>query len=217
MFTGIIEEIGRVQTIQSFGNRAVLTIAAHTVLDALKIGDSIAVNGACLTATSVLFNSFSADVSPETFQVTNLAMLPSGACVNLERALKVSDRLHGHLVQGHVDSTAPILELRQTGDVFVLTISIPEQIRRYLVVKGSIAVDGISLTINACNDTSFTCMIIPHTIQQTTLKLRQVGDLVNLESDVIGRYVEKLMGFRQDQPAQTRGIDLEMLREHGWT
>jgi len=216
MFTGIIEEIGTIQTIRQLGNRASLTIVAHIVPDDLEIGDSIAVNGACLTATEISSNSFSADVSPETLRVTNLGTLCAGARVNLERALRVSDRLHGHLVQGHVDDTARILVIRQDGDTLILTISIPESIRQYIVTKGSIAVDGISLTINACDDKRFTCTIIPHTVKRTTLGFRKAGDVVNLESDIIGRYVEQLMRYRQDDCTEKRTIDMNMLREYGW-
>ncbi len=216
MFTGIIEEVGVVQAIHLSGNQARIRIAVHTVLEDLKIGDSIAVNGACLTATEVSSNSFSADVSSETLRVTNLGTLHSGSRVNLERALRASDRLGGHLVQGHVDDTAKILAIRKDGDTLVFTISVPESIRQYIVTKGSIAVDGISLTINACNDKSFTCTIIPHTVQQTTLGFKKVGDIINLESDIIGRYVEKLMRYRQDSPAEKRVIDMEMLKEYGW-
>jgi riboflavin synthase len=217
MFTGIIEEVGIIQTIQSLGNRAFLTITARTVLDDLKVDDSIAVNGACLTVTAVSSNSFSADVSPETLRVTNLGTLQSGSRVNLERALRVSDRLHGHLVQGHVDSIAQILEMRRDGDTLILTISVPESIHQYLVVKGSIAVDGISLTINTCDHKRFTCTIIPHTVEQTTLGLRKVGDIVNLEIDIIGKYVEKLMMHgHQDRSVKKQVIDMEMLKEYGW-
>lgn len=217
MFTGIIEEVGVVQTVKLLGNRACISIEAYLVVEDLNIGDSIAVNGACLTATAVSRTSFSADVSRETLQVTNLVSLGPKSRVNLERALRVSDRLGGHLVQGHVDETAKILAMQKDGDTVILTVSVPERLRRYIVTKGSIAVDGISLTVNACDDTHFTCTIIPYTIEQTNLRFRKVGDIVNLESDIIGRYVEKLMGFSQDDPQTTRRtIDYEMLKDYGW-
>ena len=128
----------------------------------------------------------------------------------------MNGRLDGHLVLGHVDDTASILGIQQEKDTFILTVSIPESIRRYVVKKGSIAVDGISLTVNACDEKSFTCTIIPHTAKQTILSIRKVGDLVNLESDILGRYIEKLMLSSQDTPQNTRTIDYNMLKEYGW-
>jgi len=216
MFTGIIEEIGVVQAVKLWGNQARISIEAHFVVEDLKIGDSIAVNGVCLTATTVSKNSFSADVSRETLRVTNLGNLHLKSQANLERALRVSDRLGGHLVQGHVDDTARILAMQKDGDTLILTVSLPESIRRYIVPKGSIAIDGISLTVNACDDKSFTCTIIPYTLEQTNLSFRKVGDVVNLESDIIGRYLEKLMFSRQNIPENTRPIDYSMLEEYGW-
>jgi riboflavin synthase len=216
MFTGIIEEVGVVQAVKFLGNRSIIRIEAYTVLEDLKIGDSIAVNGACLTATDVSKNAFSADVSQETLRVTNLGNLRPKSHVNLERALRVSDRLDGHLVQGHVDDTAKILSMQKAGYTFILSISVPESIRRYIVTKGSIAIDGISLTVNTCDDKRFTCTIIPHTVKQTNLRLRKVGDIVNLESDIIGRYVERLMSSRQDVQQNKRIIDYNMLKEYGW-
>ena len=216
MFTGIIEEIGVVQAVKLLGNRACITIEAHTVLEDVKIGDSIAVNGVCLTATEVSKNALSADVSRETLRGTNLGSLRPKSLVNLERALRVSDRLDGHLVQGHVDDTAKILAMQKDGDTLILSVSVPESIRRYIVTKGSIAIDGISLTVNACDDKRFTCTIIPYTVKQTNLHFRKVGDIVNLESDIIGRYLEKLMRYRQDVPQSTRTINYTMLKEYGW-
>ncbi len=217
MFTGIVEEVGSVETVKLLGHRARISIAAYFVVEDLKIGDSIAVNGACLTATAVSKTSFSADVSRETLQVTNLGSLGPTFRVNLERALRVSDRLGGHLVQGHVDAAAKILAMQKDGDTLILTVSVPESIRRYLVTKGSISIDGISLTVNACDDKRFTCTILPHTLEQTNLSFRKVGDIVNLEGDIIGRYLEKLMLSRQDVPENTRPIDHDMLKEYGWT
>ncbi len=217
MFTGIVEEVGSVETVKLLGNRARISIAAYLVVEDLKIGDSIAVNGTCLTATAVSKTSFSADVSRETLQVTNLGSLGPKFRVNLERALRVSDRLGGHFVQGHVDAAAKILAMQKDGDTLILTVSVPESIRRYLVTKGSISIDGISLTVNACDDKRFTCTILPHTLEQTNLSFRKVGDIVNLEGDIIGRYLEKLMLSRQDVPENTRPIDYDMLKEYGWT
>jgi riboflavin synthase len=216
MFTGIIEELGSVKSITSTGNRAWLTISAKVVLEDLTVGDSIAVNGACLTATEVSPASFAADVSHETLRVTNLGSLQSGSPVNLERALRVSDRLDGHLVLGHVDDTARILAIEKKGDTFNVLLSIPESIRRYIVKKGSIAIDGISLTINAVDEKRFTCTIIPHTAQKTTIGLKKAGDFVNLEADIIGRYVENFLLSQHEASPQARGIDMTMLREHGW-
>lgn len=216
MFTGIIEEIGVVQTFAMTGSHAQLSVTAQRVLTDLKIGDSIAVDGACLTATRVSATGFTADVSEETLHVTTLSALQPGARVNLERALRLSDRLGGHLVQGHVDHTAQILDLREHGATFLLTVSAPANIRQYIVRKGSIAIDGISLTVNQCDAASFTCMIIPHTIQQTTLQFKRPGDLVNLESDLIGRYVEQLMHSQTTPEPESHTFDIDILRKHGW-
>jgi riboflavin synthase len=216
MFTGIIEEIGSVHALEMSGSHARLNIAAQRILDDIKIGDSIAVNGACLTVTQLLPAGFWADVSQETLAMTTLKLLKPGTRVNLERALRLIDRLGGHFVQGHVDATAKIFGIQAESETFRLTVSVPANIRQYIVRKGSIAIDGISLTINECDTSSFTCMIIPHTIQHTTLQLKHPGDLVNLESDVIGRYIEKLMAFQQATSPGPRALDEDFLREHGW-
>jgi riboflavin synthase len=217
MFTGIIEEIGTIQAVRQIGNRLTLSIAAHTILDDLKIGDSVAVNGSCLTATHVTATGFTADVSPETLRVTNLGLLRVGALVNLERALRLADRLHGHLVQGHVDATARLLARQPDGDTLVITIELPVSLRPYIVPKGSIAVDGISLTVNTCDAAKFRCTIIPHTVQQTTLHTKQAGAVVNLEGDLIGRYVENLMREREAGAQARAGLNMDTLREYGWT
>ena len=216
MFTGIIEEVGIVQAVKLLGNRAQIGVEAYTVLEDLKIGDSIAVNGVCLTATEVSQKAFWADISRETLRVTNLGNLHQKSHVNLERALRASERFDGHLVQGHIDDIARILAIQKDGDTLILSVSVPESIRRYIVTKGSIAIDGISLTVNACDDKYFTCTIIPHTVNQTTLRFRRVGDIVNLESDIIGRYVEKLMRYSQDVSHKARIIDYNMLKKYGW-
>ncbi len=216
MFTGIIEEVGTVQGTRFLENRAEISIRARTVTEDLNIGASIAVNGVCLTAVDFSQQGFVADVSPETLQVTNLRTCQAGTPVNLERALRVSDRLDGHIVQGHVDDTATLLGIEPQGETILLRMSMPENISRYIVPKGSITVDGISLTVNACDADSFRCMIIPHTLQHTNLRFRQAGDSVNLESDVIGRYVEHLLPSTQDNSPHQTTLDMELLRKHGW-
>ncbi|MBD3306782.1 riboflavin synthase [candidate division KSB3 bacterium] len=216
MFTGIIEEVGAVRSLRGQGSQAHLMIEARRVVEDLAIGDSIAVNGACLTVTQVMPTAFAADVSRETLRVTNLGTLQARSGVNLERALRLADRLGGHLVQGHIDDTAAITGIQRDGDTLLLTVAMPETLRRYIVPKGSIAIDGVSLTVNACEASHFTCTIIPHTVNQTTLRFRKVGDRVNLESDILGRYVEQLLHSPPGTARTQRGIDYAMLQAHGW-
>ncbi|MBX3335245.1 MAG: riboflavin synthase, partial [Nitrospira sp.] len=186
MFTGIVEEMGAITVLKKSLTGAKLTILASTVMADLKIGDSVSVNGICLTVVSKTERDFSVEVSPETLSVTTLGTYPVGMPVNLERAMRLNERIGGHLVAGHVDGVGVIRSRQQDANAILLAIEAPQNILRYCVAKGSITVDGISLTINELNEKGFSVAIIPHTAKVTTLGLKQVNDSVNLESDLIG-------------------------------
>lgn len=194
MFTGIVEEVGRVQSIRREPANAVLTIAASKVLEDVHLGDSIAVCGVCLTVTSFTSSAFTADVMHETLNRSSLGALKPGSPVNLERAMPANGRFGGHIVSGHIDGTGRITRIRPDGNAVWYTISATPSLLRYIVEKGSIAIDGISLTVAQVTGRDFSVSIIPHTQGQTTLSARRVGDTVNLETDCIGKYVEKLLG-----------------------
>ena len=194
MFTGIIEELGRVRSVKARGENARIVIEAHTVTEDTKHGDSIAVNGVCLTALDVLPDSFAADVSRETLERSTLGGLKPGAPVNLERAVTPATRLGGHIVQGHVDARGTFVSATDHGGSWTVRIAYPREIARYLVFKGSVAVEGISLTIAALDDDHFEIAIIPKTWEVTNFSHLRPGDDVNLEVDVIAKYVERIMG-----------------------
>ena len=188
MFTGIVEEVGSVKTTEE----GMLVIGASEVLGDVKVGDSIAVNGACLTVTTYDESSFSVDVVPETLRRTNLGELTAGSPVNLERSMPAYGRFGGHMVQGHIDGTAIIRSIESEGDALMVIFDAPSSIMRYVVEKGFIAVDGASLTIVNCDNFSFSVTIIPHTQENTVFKSKKVGDSVNLEVDIMAKYVERL-------------------------
>lgn len=215
MFTGIIEEMGVIQEIDRSLQSVRLKILAKAVLEELVVGDSITVNGVCLTAAAVAEAGFIVDVSPETARVTNLGMLKVGEPVNLERAMRIMDRIGGHLVSGHVEGVGMLRERRQEGNAAVLSIEAPSNILRYCILKGAIAVDGISLTINELTDRAFSVSIIPHTAQVTTLGLKSAGATVNLESDLIGKYVERLLRGGESSSGEGK-IDREYLQRRGY-
>jgi len=196
MFTGIIEELGSVRTIEERGENARIVINAKTVTEGTNHGDSIAVNGVCLTALDIHDDSFAADVSRETLQRSTLGSLKPGAAVNLERAVTPETRLGGHMVQGHVDARGKFVSVDDLGESWTVRISFPPEVARYLVFKGSVAVEGISLTIANLADDYFEIAIIPKTWEVTNLSQLKPGDSVNLEVDVIGKYVERLLAFR---------------------
>lgn len=196
MFTGIIEELGTVDGVTDLGDSLRLAIAADVVLEDAKPGDSIAVNGCCLTVVETDGRTWSADVMQETLDKTSLAGIGAGDRVNLERAATLSTRLGGHLVQGHVDGVGRILDRQPSEHWEVVTISLPEHLARYLVDKGSITVDGVSLTVVTAQDDQFTVSLIPETLARTTLGTKHAGDLVNLEADVIAKHLEKLVSNR---------------------
>lgn len=216
MFTGIVEEIGVVKALESSLAGTRLTILASTVMETLTVGASVSVNGACLTVVAVGDREFSAEVSRETLSITALGRLITSAPVNLERALKINERIDGHLVSGHVDGVGTLTSRRQEGNAIVLRIEAPKEVLRYCVPKGSITVDGASLTINELNDRSFGVAIIPHTAKMTTLGVKQDGEAVNLEADLIGKYVERLLQERGDLPPKPApAIDREYLQKRG--
>ena len=215
MFSGIIEEMGAVTVLRKTLAGARLTILASTVLDDLKIGDSVSVNGICLTVVSRSERDFSVEVSPETLSVSTLGGFAVGMPVNLERAMKLNERIGGHLVAGHVDGVGVIRSRQQDSNAIVFTIGAPPEILRYCVAKGSITVDGISLTINSMTEHGFSVAIIPHTAKVTILGLKQVNDSVNLESDLIGKYVERLLQERGQLPKPTISIDTDYLQKRG--
>ena len=192
MFTGIVEEVGRVSSLNDYR----LVLNAEKVLTDSKIGDSISVNGACLTVVDFDASGFSVDLAPETLRRTSLGQAGSGAAVNLERALSASDRMGGHIVQGHVDGTGTITGLTPEADCFIMEIQAPDSLVPYIVEKGFIAVDGISLTVVQRTDSRFTISVIPFTMQNTNLHERAVGDRVNLEADILAKYVESLLESR---------------------
>lgn len=193
MFTGIVEEVGTIDSISRGANSAVLTIRAEKVLDGTKVGDSIAVNGICLTVTRLMQHAFTADVMHETLNRSSLANALRGAHVNLERAMAADGRFGGHIVSGHVDGTGRIVEVKKDDNAIWYTIQATPQLMRYIVEKGSVTIDGISLTVAKVAQDNFSISAIPHTVSQTVLKDRKVGAVVNLETDIIGKYVEKLL------------------------
>ncbi|MEE1155769.1 MAG: riboflavin synthase [Acutalibacteraceae bacterium] len=215
MFTGIVEELGKINGVQKGEKSSVLTINASKVLKNTQLGDSIAVNGVCLTVTSITENSFSADVMAETMRKSNLGSLAVGSSVNLERALTPLTRMGGHIVSGHIDGTGTITSYVKEDNATWVTVKADSDILKYIVQKGSIAIDGISLTVAYIDDTCFKVSIIPHTSQQTTLLSKGIGNTVNLECDVIAKYVEKLLGFKASNNT-TEDISLEMLAENGF-
>ncbi len=218
MFSGIVEEMGVVKSLVPGLAGARLSILAGTVLKDLQLGESVSVSGACLTATEVGETDFAVDVSVETLDVTTLGTLAAGAAVNLERALKLNDRLGGHLVTGHVDGTGILRERTQAGNTLLVTLEVPEPILRYCIPKGSITVDGVSLTINSVSEKGVSVAIIPHTVKVTTLGIKQPGDAVNLESDLIGKYVERLLQNSGKLPEKAAPvIDRDYLQKRGLT
>ena len=215
MFSGIIETVGSIRTLNKDAKGARIAIEAPGVLDGVQLGDSIALNGVCITVVDFDESNFEADLSVETLRRTNLGELVVGDRCNLERAMALGERLGGHLVSGHVDGVGRILGRKPEGDSIWLTFEAPVEVMRYVVYKGSIAVDGISLTVAACDDETFSVSIIPHTSEQTTLTEKKDGAAVNLEADLIGKYVEKLLAPHADSRIQG-GVTMEKLREQGY-
>lgn len=215
MFTGIVEEMGAVTALDKSLAGTRLSVLAASVMSDLRLGDSVSVNGTCLTVVARTDRDFSVEISPETLSVTTLGQLAVGAPVNLERPMKLNERIGGHLVAGHVDGVGTIRGRRQEGNAIFFTIEAPPDVLRYCIVKGSVTVDGISLTINEVGSHTFSVAIIPHTAKVTTLGLKQVNDQVNLESDLIGKYVERLLQERSQLPTSTPVIDRDYLQKRG--
>ena len=217
MFTGIIEELGVIQEIKKGSKSSKLLIKANKVLEETKVGDSICTNGVCLTVTDLKINSFEADIMAETLRRSNLGDLKVGSKVNLERALTLQSRLGGHIVSGHIDGTGEVISLVKEDNATWVTIKTTNDILRYIVLKGSITIDGISLTVAYVDDKSFKVSIIPHTAQETTLLNKTNGDTVNLECDVISKYVEKFMGLApMDKCNESISITEDFLKSNGF-
>ena len=221
MFTGIVEELGTVQNIQRPAQGVILEIRANDVLADAEVGDSIAVDGACLTIRSLTPEAFTADVSAETLRRTTLGERKAGEPVNLERSLRLSDRLGGHLVLGHVDAVATICAWKDEGDASLMQVTMSSNIRPYIAYKGCVTVDGISLTVSGIYDDSFQVALIPHTKQVTTLGTKRIGTSVNLEVDIIARYLETLLknsevkkGWTEQPDSET--LNLSFLEKHGY-
>lgn len=220
MFTGLVEEVGQIKSVIKQGEAMVLSIGAQVVTQGVKLGDSIAVNGVCLTVTSYDRTSFTVDVMPETFRRSSLHRLGAGEPVNLERAMQAGARFGGHIVQGHVDGTGQVISRKSDANAVVFRIRMddPGQLR-YIIPKGSITIDGISLTVVDTSDDGFTVSIIPHTLAETALQHRQAGAVVNIETDIIGKYVEHLLHFKEPGDNKRGGrtkLSTAYLAEHGF-
>ena len=220
MFTGIIEGLGTLEAIKDGGQGKQFALAADFDLDGTRIGDSIAVNGACLTVVRLQGRRFEVDVSPETVNRTTFGKARIGERLNLERALRLGDRLDGHMVSGHVDGMGRLEKRESLANAIIVTFSVPSLLSRYMIKKGSVAVDGVSLTINDCATGSFQVSIIPHTAKMTTIGFKPVGAEVNIETDLIGKYVERFtIGGEQPEEkggGRTNGIDMRLLAESGF-
>lgn len=215
MFTGIVEEIGTIRQINRGVHSAELIIAAQKVLTGTQIGDSIAVNGICLTVTKISPQLFSVDVMPETLSRTALAQLNAGSRVNLERAMRADGRFGGHIVSGHIDGVGEIVKIKRDDNAIWYTVRTVPEVLHYVVEKGSITLDGISLTVARVEADRFSISAIPHTVAMTVLRDRQEGDSVNLETDIIGKYVEKFL-FSPTETRATQGITRDFLLQHGF-
>lgn len=216
MFTGIVEEIGHIEAIEKGNRSAKLVITANKILQDIQLGDSIAVNGICLTACRISKSNFTADVMAETMNRSNLGNLKKGSAVNLERAMPANGRFGGHIVSGHVDGTGTIIDFKKDENAVWVTIKAGANLLKYIVEKGSIAIDGISLTVAYVDDSCFKVSIIPHTADETILLHKKTGDTVNLECDVIGKYVEKLLYYNKQEQTEQKGITLEFLQQNGF-
>ena len=218
MFTGIIEEIGKLKSVRRGNKSAVLEIEASKILTGTKIGDSISVNGVCLTVTTLGPTSFTSDVMPETFDRSNLGSLRSGNPLNLERALRLGDRFGGHIVSGHIDGEGTILNFKEDENAIWITIKAEPSALRYIVEKGSVAIDGISLTVASFDEGAFKVSVIPHTRHETTLCAKVSGNKVNLECDIVAKYIERFSGFGKQTSAETASskISMNFLKENGY-
>lgn len=215
MFTGLVEEVGVIQSVLMGTKSAKIVIRASKVLEDVKLGDSICTNGVCLTVTDYNNDSFGVDVMAETMRKSNLRNLVSGSKVNLERALRLSDRLGGHIVSGHIDGTGTIASFDKEDNAIWVTIQPPKELLKYIIYKGSIAIDGISLTVAYVDNRVFKVSVIPHTKDVTTLLKKSPGDEVNLECDMLGKYIEKLLS-NSNLEENKESIDMDFLSKHGF-
>lgn len=215
MFTGIIEETGTIKNIIKGASSFELTISAKEIFSDLRLGDSVAVNGVCLTAKSISSNAFTADVMHETLNRSSLKILKNGSHVNLERAMAANGRFGGHIVSGHIDGTGTISKIEKDGIAVWYTIKAESTVMKYIIEKGSVAIDGISLTVAKVTKNDFSVSVIPHTMANTVLPEKTVGDIVNLENDCIGKYVEKLMTNETESKTQ-KGITRDFLAKYGY-
>lgn len=221
MFTGLVEETGVVRSVRRAGHSLQITIGARKVLEGSRIGDSIAVNGVCLTVVALHSDAFTADVMPETYERTNLSQTPAGAPVNLERTMALGDRFGGHIVQGHVDGTGVIRTLKSDEIAVWLTVEAPAAVLRYVVPKGSVGIDGISLTVVDVTEERFRVSLIPHTYAMTAMSQKRPGDRVNLEVDILAKYVERMLTWRQAESNEANTsneskVTEAFLRQHGF-
>ncbi|WP_077213631.1 riboflavin synthase [Bacillus dakarensis] len=216
MFTGIIEELGTIKNISKKGNTLVLTIQASRILEDMNLGDSISVNGVCLTVTDFSNTDFLLDVMPETFNSTSLSILKKGSLVNLERAMSSSGRFGGHFVTGHVDTTGKIVKKEPKENAIYIEISYPEEFSHLTLYKGSICLDGTSLTIFGLTENTVTVSIIPHTAKESVLGLKKPGDMINIEFDMIGKYLHSFLSRDKEGNQQKKGITSDFLRENGF-
>ncbi len=216
MFTGLIEEIGKIKAIEPSSRAIRLNIVAHKIMHDVKLGDSISTNGVCLTVTSFNHLGFTSDVMPETMEKTNLGKLKIGSEVNLERAVRIGDRLGGHMVSGHIDGVGEITGKEKDDNAIWIHIAASEDILKYVVKKASIAIDGISLTVADVNQNGFKVSIIPLTQKDTTLTSKMKGETVNLECDMTAKYIEKFLHFREKQHAKETRISMDLLKENGF-
>ena len=224
MFTGLVAELGSVERLAEGEDTCRLSVRARKVLGGLKVGDSVAVNGVCLTVTDLRSNGFTADVTPEAVRRTTMHGLRPGDRVNLERALRLADGLDGHIVQGHVEGVGTVTKVRPEGNALVYTIAAPAELTPYIVEKGSVTVDGVSLTVIQAGDTEFGVSLIPHTAAQTTLGYKKPGDTVNLETDILARYIGRFLSRRFGSPVGTAedgsrkddGLTMDFLRRNGF-
>lgn len=215
MFTGIVEEIGKVQNIRKNIKSSVIVIEGNKIFEDIHVGDSIAVNGVCLTVTTFNHNIFEADIMNETLNRSSLGRLKNGSYVNLERAMSANGRFGGHIVSGHIDGTGKIVKIEKDDNAIWYTISVEEKLMKYIVEKGSVAIDGISLTVAKVCTKDFSVSIIPHTVKETILSHKSVGDIVNIENDVIGKYVEKFINFPQKNEDK-KNITMDFLINNGF-
>ncbi len=216
MFTGIVEEMGKIVRVEKGAKSSRLTVSGDKIFSDLKLGDSVATNGVCLTVTSFSKGIFTADVMNETLKRSNLGELRQGSMVNLERAMIANGRFGGHIVSGHIDGTGVITKIEQDDIAVWYTIRADRKIMKYIIEKGSVAIDGISLTIAKVTDNDFSVSLIPHTAKETVLGYKKTGDTVNLENDVVGKYIEYFLSFKEEPETKSSGITKEFLLKAGF-